>query len=294
MERRLSFVAQQTYTQMSCDLNEEQSTCAISLSNPGEIKEYHGWIGIPVGNGVIHQYCLQTFLEYIKQYANKIPCPNRSMPDLRYMKTRCNRLAKLPAVIAAIPINVITQQFNEKVAAEFFGLELKNSNSSTNSISNSIELTPTNTEQLMVNCGLCLLDTLKLVHKTFTTVQEVEHYFSEKKADLSSYLIRLSTRGNTNKTGECTVFTITMMLETGVFHIRFMDVHCVGIYVISRFPNNEIQGVDLNSPSLLNNCNLREVLAAVSYQPPPFACIADVLSTLQLLNYISIKKIIVV
>jgi hypothetical protein len=292
--RRVSTSAQHAYCTMASRMNEKpaETVCSLSLATAGEINECYLWISVPVGNGICNPFVLEDFQNYFERmrrntvHGYHVADPLRIVPNLEYMWRRMERISDIPDVLARIPISCMTDSFKMEIARKFFGLPAAEANTS------GISLTPTNVKHLVLNCNLIVLDSMNLVHKNFTEYLDAEKFLIEKKAKSNSYLIRLSTQSNTSGSGDCTLFTITIILGNVIRHIRFMDAHGVGVYLVTPFPNMEIAVSDLNHKSIMYDCNLRDVLRQVNYQAPPFACIGDVLLLLERRGYIKLGDIV--
>ena len=295
VSRRISENAQGAYMTINRQLTtldpNDQASCPLSLSRIEDVTHYHKWVFVPVGGNILRPYTLQDFRDYAYRYRNgvynyvsrkvifQIPDPMRTMPNLRYMWKRMERLAEMPSHLAAMPIEKMTQDFKAAIAREFFSMS-------------KTDMTRSDVNHLAINCGISVLDSLNLIHKNFAAWKDAETYLVGKSAPVGSYLVRLSTQGNATGSGECTLFTITMVLAEKIQHIRFMDVHGVGVYLVTPFPKNEIEVTDLNRPEIMSECKLNQVLAKVEYQEPHYACVLDVLGDLEKKKYIQIADII--
>lgn len=251
----------------------KQAACILSLSNPTETKEYFQWIVVPTGRATYQTYVLQYFKDYVSRYIDKIPDPMKIYPDLRFMITRMNRLLSLSPDVSNLSTTSITQEFKEDIANSFFGLYNNQKN-----INNLSDLT------ILIN--IQLLEQLGLLYTKFVTSDEANQYLIKNKAQPKNYLIRTSTQGNKDGSGDCTVFAISYINNIGkVYHVRYMDVHGVGIYGIDAELNEKIKLV-------LKNSNIHEFLTFVNYRPADFACIADCLLFHDNLGHINIKHFV--
>lgn len=290
MQRQVSQVARDLYCRIDTSLNTvddtKQAQCALSLANPQEVKEYFKWIAVPAGGGADHMYSLEDFKNYYASYPlpwQPLPDPMRNHANLKFMRTRMQRLLALDAKITDLPIVSITQEFKMKVAEELFGLKHDPG----------WEYDNKTTQELGILCGLTVLDNIngrQLIHKTFTTPLEAELYMKDKPN--GSYLIRISTKGSEDGTGDCTVFTITFMYEGVPYHVRLLDMHGVGIYIATSGPNDDLPTADINYQDLLKKSNMRDVLRQVNYATPTYACLVDCLVDFEARGLIKLTSII--
>lgn len=289
MQRQVSRTACELYGRIDTSLRAldetKQAQCALSLANPSEVKEHFKWIAVPAGDGANNLYSLDDFKVYFENYPYQwqiIPDPMRNHTNLRFMNKRMKRLLAFDADIANLLIVNITQDFKERVAQEFF------------SISKSLEwlYNEKKTQDLSVLCGLTTLENINgknLVHKNFSTPLEAE-IFMQGKPD-GTYLLRLSTNGSVNGSGDCTVFTVTMMYEGNPQHVRLVDMHGVGIYVATSGPKGDLPRADINYKDLLEKSSMKEILKRINYAEPRYACLSDCLLDFQARGFLKIDMI---
>lgn len=289
MQRKVSRTACELYSRIDIRLHTQDETkqaqCALSLANPSYVKEYFKWIAVPAGDGADHLYSLADFKLYLENYPYQwqtIPDPMRNHTNLRFMNKRMERFLAMDADIYNLLIVNITQDFRARVAQEFF------------SISKSLEwlYNEKKTQDLSVLCGLTMLENINgknLVHKNFSAPLEAEIYMQGKPN--GTYLLRLSTNGSVNGSGDCTVFTITMMYEGNPQHVRLVDMHGVGIYIATSGPNGDLPRANINYKDLLEKSSMKDILAQVKYAEPQYACVSDCLLDFQARGFLKIDMI---
>jgi hypothetical protein len=265
--------------------NTVEIKCPLTLSTPLDNDNYFDWLFIPVGNNLHHSYRISGnsgILEYFKLAGNNavVRDPQRVFPNIKHMYTRLIRQSGLSDATKRLKAGEITPEFRQQIFDDTMIL-WKNINLLEN------EQKPEK-DALIIERGLLIgIDMFEknniLFNNLDTTLSdEILRKYNWKKG---AFLIRNSSTTNVNGSGDCTVFSITYVYEKlgslTTNNRRYVSVHGVGLY----------DGCEVNH-RLLNNSDMKEILADLQYKPAEYACLTDDLYRLHRIGVINLSELV--
>lgn len=290
IDKRKSFISEQatnSYTQVGLQLaNETKITdsseatilCAISLETPYDLKQYFSWIAIPSGNRLPPKIYslngLKMYLDASDAFNN--PDPVRILPSLKHMKTRVNRYLSLPENIKSIPASDVNLEFKTKLLNQLLQTWLEGKRDD-------------NLEKMGILLTIGLWFDAGYIQ--CLNFKEAETCLTKAGKIPKSFIIRKSSLSDDKGAGDCTVFTISHVLDNGdIWNVRILDVHGVGLYCITYPFEKKIASYYIGDT--VATSDMRTALELLKYVPPTYACFTDLLIDFADKKFIDLSRLL--
>jgi hypothetical protein len=247
--------------------------CPITSIDGSEVKSYFEWIKIPYGVGKSHAYILDGEFGLINYLKKTKEDPQRIFRNLVPIEKRMTWYMKMTPEEKLIQITSIYRD---------------------NLFLNTIEDFKNPPERRGYrNFGVILgLD----VFEKYNYIIDVDAGNAGKllniHKDRKPIIIRKSSVSAYNENACFTVFSISYLANSEVWHVRFVNVHGVGIYLLSRFTRGDISRTfNIDAPNLIDK-PIKDVLEQLDYQPPSFVCLTEILEEIEKNGHVNLTNII--
>jgi hypothetical protein len=235
--------------------------CPLTLVESSDNVLYADWINIPTKQGFVQSYLINGaggFGKYFDLYNEQklpIPDPLRNYDNLKFMERRLIRLMRLKKTYN---YSVITDEFKRDKLAEC--LIRWNENISTDR---------------EVTICISLVDFIKNNLLYSLNIDTGAAELAQRNNAVGAWLLRNSSA--VNELGEFSIFTLqyTDHVMRNILNIRFLDLHGVGIYPLTS-TDEKLKKFKISSETLKNGSK-KDILIALDYMPPMYACIIDML-----------------
>lgn len=261
-----SYSASELYINNRSSLLEEkeQAECLLSLATPDQNSKAFDFIHVPLGKTSTSCYQVQELKNYLK---TSFKDPMRVHRSLSFMLTRIHRIISLPGWLKQFSLQEVNDKFKEKI------------------LTGILEdwITGRSSKYTFLPGILCGIEQL-IQYGCTTTYDKDQATILLATQPKGTWLIRPSNQGQKDGSSEVTIFTISYqsVLQEGVFHRRYVDVHGVGVYC----PPLDI---DLN---IFKEGKIIEILKLLYYRPPPFACVLDAIEEMIDIDELDPSKLI--
>jgi metal-sulfur cluster biosynthetic enzyme len=260
--------------------------CPITLDTIDDSKKYTQWIQVPTENPCnTIKYSLNGICEYFNNKGwENVPDPTRnfiSPLNLDFMSTRILYQNSLPNRVKKLPIEYFNDESKKKILTSI----IKSWKDPT---------IDQNVRDLNMFVGLSTWENNKYIF-TKTTSYQVISIFEKAKAVDKSFLLRESNYNAGDGRGHATIFTMSYKKEQEYRHIRFMSVHCVGVYTLTAYPGDTHSTTAISRKPCMSTLMIKDIIRdtyANGVYFPQYASVNHALEYMDLHGYIDLAKII--
>ncbi len=260
---------------------EKQAVCLLTLTTPTENDKFFDWISVPNEGKTPNVYIISGeggFGKYFDRFAGVVPDPMKIYSNLLFMSKRLNRMRSVCDTVKQTKTIEIDTKFRNEILGRCYSKWI-----------NKLPIDPITIDYAVT---VSIMD-MERTGILYNGMKSGDAYFELKahRNEPGAFLLRNSSMSNTK--GDSTVFTITCIREDSSFYsVRLIDLHGIGIYVTTAVCDGKVEIFRVAEP-VVRSAERKQILAAVNYKPPNYACIIDLLIDFDKRGYIKLDKIVV-